>query len=179
MKLPIRLVLFCLVVVTAAEAKQTIKFPESDPAFSFTLPDDWTTSAGENGALVCKAGDETGYALSIIPLKGMPDMTGEEEVKAYLLKLAENMARQAKITDLDRGAMQEMTNVKDVRLFGLNATGKQGTTEMIVSVVAFAPITDTYFVLAAASTALIDKSKEWVLNEIVDSITPISAKASR
>jgi hypothetical protein len=178
MNLLVRLVILCFIAITAAEARQTIKFPEANPAFSFTVPDDWTKSLGENGKLDCKAGDETGYTLSIIPLRGMANITSEVEVKSYLVKLAESMARNAKITGLDVGDMQEMTNIKDVRFFGLNATGKQGTTEMIVSVVAFAAEPDTYFVLAAASTAIIDKSKEWELNEIIDSITPLSAKAA-
>jgi hypothetical protein len=43
---------------------KTVKFPEKDPAFSITLPDDWIVKTDRDGNLDCKAGD--GSRLSFL-----------------------------------------------------------------------------------------------------------------
>jgi hypothetical protein len=72
----------CLFIGTYSglEAK-TVRFPEKDPAFSVTVPDDWTVTVSSEGNLDCKAGDGSGLAFLIQKLEAKT----EEEMKAFCI----------------------------------------------------------------------------------------------
>jgi hypothetical protein len=149
---------------------KTIKYPDKDSAFSITLPDDWTATPDKDGNLDCQAGDGSKFSFSIIPTK---DMNKEDELKAYLPKLAQTMGEGAGIKDLKVGDVKEGTTGKGVKLFGLNATGQTSGIDMIISLGAFAPKKGVYFVLMGAEPAEVDKAHDKAMGEIINSITPL------
>src|SRR5437660_6311775 len=108
---------------------KTIKYPEKDPAFSITLPDDWTAKPDKDGNLDCQAGDGSKFSFSLVPTK---DLNKEDDLKAYLPKLAQGMADGAKIADVKIGEMREMMTANKVKLFGLDAKGATSGVDMVI-----------------------------------------------
>lgn len=175
--------LLSLIAVTALAgavnvSAKTIKFPEKNPAFSFTLPDDWTTKPDDKGNLDCTAGDGSKFSFSIVDAKGAKEASSEAEVKAYLPKLAKTMGDGAKIGDLKVHDAQEMTNPNKIKLMGLNATGQTSGVDMVISLAAFAPKEDHYFIMMAAEPAEIDKAHDPAMMEIIKSIKRVNSKDS-
>jgi hypothetical protein len=164
-----------LVAIGATLNATTVEYPEKHPAFTITLPDGWKATVDQEGNLDCEAGDGSDFGFSIMRTEGRPGMTTEAELKDYLPTLAKEVAG-AKIENLDVGAIQEMTTPKNVKLFGVNATGRAAGVDMVISVASFAPQPGTYFVLTSAAVAQVDKAHEKEMNEIVRSITPVVAK---
>lgn len=150
---------------------KTIKYPEKNPAFSITLPDGWTAKPDKDGNLDCEAGDDSKFSFSIISAKEMNK--GEEELKTYLPTLAKTMGDGAEIKDLKVGEIKEMTNGNGVKFFGLNANGPSSGVEMIISLAAFAPKKDTYFIIMAAAEASVDKAHDKDMGAIINSISPL------
>ena len=149
---------------------KTIKYPEKDPAFSITLPDDWTAKPDKDGNLDCEAGDGSKFSFSIVPSK---EINTEADLKAFLPKLAQGMADGAKIENVKVGDVGEMTTAKKVKLFGLNAKGPTSGVDMVITLAAFAPKKDTYFVIMSVDPSDVDKAHGKVMGEIIDSITPL------
>ncbi len=79
----------------------------------------------------------------------------------------------AEIKDLKVGEIKEMTTPKGVKLFGLNAKGPSSGVEMVISLAAFAPKKETYFIIMAAAVASVDKAHDQAMGEIINSITPL------
>ena len=150
---------------------KTIKYPEKDPAFSITLPEGWTAKPDKDGNLDCEAGDDSKFSFSILSAKEMNK--GEAELKAFLPTLAKNMGDGAGIKDLKVSEIQEMTTGKGVKFFGLNANGPSSGAEMIISLAAFAPKKDTYFIIMGAAEKSVDKAHDKEMGEIINSITPL------
>lgn len=149
---------------------KTIKYPEKDPVFSITLPDDWTTKPDKDGNLDCQAGDGSKFSFSIVPSK---DVNTEADLKAFLPKLAQGMADGAKMEKTKVGDVGEMTNAKKVKLFGLNANGATSGVDMVITLAAFAPKKDNYFVIMSVEPSEVDKAHGKMMGEIIDSITPL------
>ena len=162
-----------LIATSLGLSAKTIKFPDKDPAFSITLPDDWTTKSDKDGNLDCEAGDGSKFSFSIVPTD---EINKEEELKTYLSTLAKTMGDGAEIKDLKVGELKQMTTPKGVKLFGLNANGPSSGVEMVISLAAFAPKKETYFIIMAAAVADVDKAHDQVMGEIINSITPTSGK---
>jgi hypothetical protein len=149
---------------------KTLKYPEKNPAFSITLPDDWTAKPDKDGNLDCEAGDGSKFSFSIVPSM---DVNTEADLKAFLPKLAQGMADGAKIENVKVGNIGEMTTSKKVKLFGLNANGATSGTDMVITLAAFAPKKDTYFVIMSVAPSEVDKAHGKMMGEIIDSITPL------
>ena len=155
---------------------KTIKYPEKDPAFSMTLPDDWTAKPDKDGNLDCESGDGSKFSFSIVPTR---DLNTETDLKAYLPKLAKIMGDGAKIKELKIGDIGEMTTAKKVKFFGLAAKGETSGIEMVITLAAFAPKKDIYFVIMAAEPAEVDKAHGKTMDEIIESIMPLGAAGPR
>src|SRR5437764_12000333 len=103
---------------------KTIKYPEKDPSFSITLPDDWTAKPDKDGNLDCQAGDGSKFSFSIVPSK---EVNTEADLKAFLPKLAQGLVDGAKIENVKIGDVREMTETKKVKLFEIErASGRRG-----------------------------------------------------
>lgn len=172
MKLLLSFTTALLLATSLGVSAKTVKFPESDPAFSFTLPEGWTSSIDNKGNLDCVAGDGSKYSFSVLDTKGMPDMETEAQVRAYLPKLAKVMGDGAKISDLKLGDFQEMTTTKKIKVFGFDGKGTSSGVEMVISIAAFAPQEGHYFIVLAADSAEADKAHGKEMNGIFSSITP-------
>ena len=158
-----------LIATSLSLSAKTIKYPEKDPSFSITLPDDWTAKPDKDGNLDCEAGDGSKFSFSIISSK---NITRDEELKAYLPKLAETMGDGAKLKDLKVGEVKEMTTANKVKLIGLNAHGKNEGIDMVISLAAFAPTKGNYFVIMGAESVEVDKAHDKDMGVIINSITP-------
>ena len=54
-----------LIATSLSLSARTIKYPEKNPAFSITLPDDWTVKPNSDGSLKREAGDGSKYNFLI------------------------------------------------------------------------------------------------------------------
>jgi hypothetical protein len=159
---------FLVALAFSLEAK-TVKFPEKDPAFTLTLPDDWTTTP-KNDGLECEAGDGSKYSFLIQSF----DAKSDDEAKANLPKLIQAMANNPDLKDFKpMEDVAEMAMAK-MKLFIANGIGSVGGTKMIFTAVAFAPKKGTYFSVVSAETEAVDQAHDKVMGEIMGSLTPIS-----
>jgi hypothetical protein len=166
---PLLILASFLIATSLSLSAKTIKYPEKDPSFSITLPDGWTTKADKDGNLDCTAGDGSNFSFSIISSE---NITSDEELKAFLPKLAQTMADGAKLKDLKVGEMKEMTNANKVKLMGLNAHGQTEGVAMVISLAGFAPSKDNYFIIMGAESVEVDKAHDKDMGSIINSITP-------
>jgi hypothetical protein len=148
---------------------KTTKFPEKDPAFSVTFPDDWTVAVDSEANLKCKAADGSGVWFIIQKL----DAKTEEETKVFLQQIVKTVdlgdAKTAKVSEI-----KETTTAKGVKLFAITSTNTTSGVEMVYSDTAFAPKKGIYFGLLNIDTAADAKAHEKQITEILNSITPIS-----
>jgi hypothetical protein len=158
-----------LIAVSCSLEGKTVKFPEKDPAFSLTLPDDWTTTP-KNDGLECQAGDGSKYSFLIQSF----DAKSDDEVKTNLPKLIQAMANNPDLKDFKpMEDVAEMAMAK-MKLFIANGIGSAGGTKMIFTAVAFAPKNGTYFSVISAEAEAVDQAHDKVMGEIMGSITPTS-----
>jgi hypothetical protein len=153
---------------------KTVNFPEKDPAFSITLPDDWTTTP-KNDGLECKAGDGSDYSFLIQPF----DAKSDEEVKTSLPKLIQAMADNPELKEFKpMEDVMEMAMAK-MKLFIANATASTGETKMIFTAVAFAPKKGTYFSVISAEAEAVDRAHDKMMGQIMGSLTPVSGENAK
>ena len=169
MKTLLILVATLLIATSLSLSAKTIKYPEKDPSFSITLPDGWTAKPDKDGNLDCEAGDGSKFSFSIIASK---NITTDEELNAYLPKLAETMGEGAKLKDLKVGEVKEGTTANKLKMSALNAHGKSDGVDMVISLAGFAPTKGTYFVLMGAESVEVDKAHDKDMGVIINSITP-------
>ena len=158
-----------LIALSCSLEAKTVKFPEKDPAFSITIPEDWTTTP-KNDGLECKAGDGSNYSFLIQSF----DAKSDDEVKTNLPKLIQAMGDNPELKDFKlMGDVAEMTMAK-MKLFIANAGASTGGTKMIFTAVAFAPKKGTYFSVISAEVEAVDLAHDKAMGEIMGSITPTS-----
>ncbi len=162
----------CVLVTSVGLSAKTIKFPEADPAFSFTLPEGWTSSVDSKGSLDCVAGNGSKYIFSVVDAEALPELSTEAPVKGYLPKLAKTMGDAANITNLKVSDVQEMTTEKKVKVFGLDGKGTASGVEMDISLGGFASDEGHYFIVMGVNSAEADNAHGKEMNEIFSSITP-------
>jgi len=149
---------------------KTIKYPEKDPSFSITLPDDWTAKPDKDGNLDCQAGDGSKFSFSIVPSK---EVNTEADLKAFLPKLAQGLVDGAKIENVKIGDIREMTTTKKVKLFSLDAKGATSGVDYVITLAAFAPKKGAYFIIMSVGPFDVDKAHSKVMGDIINSITPL------
>lgn len=158
------------VALSCSVDAKTVKFPEKDPAFSLTLPDDWTTTP-KNDGLECQAGDGSKYSFLIQSF----DAKSDDEAKANLPKLIQAMANNPDLKDFK--AMDDVAEMKmaEMKLFVANGTASTSGTKMIFTAVGFAPKKGgAYFSVISAEAEAVDQAHDKVMGEIMGSIAPIS-----
>lgn len=164
------LISVCLLVALGfrLEAK-TVKYPEKDPVFSLTLPDDWTATP-KNDGLECQAGDGSNYSFLIQSF----EVKSDDEVKTNLPKLIQAMADNPDVKEFKpMGEVLEMAMAK-MKLFVANATASTAGTKLIFTAVGFAPKKGTYFSVVSVEPEAVDRAHDKAMGEIMGSIAPIS-----
>jgi hypothetical protein len=164
------LTFLCLAFAVASPAiAQEMKFPTDTPAFTFELPKGWSCKPDGDGNLDCTPGNDPAYAFSILNLKGLSG----KDVKAVLPKLAQEMAKSAKIKDFELGDVDSDENGNGVKFTGIRGDGEVEGTEFMVMVHAFEPQKGKWFAVVTAGAAKDDAYHEKDYDSITASISPI------
>ena len=151
----------------------TIKFPEKDPVFSFTLPDGWTTEPSGKSGLEFKAPGRPSYSFR---LGSIPPKT-EKDVKTGIAELLPTLEN-SDLKDFKVGEVEQMT-VGKMKVFVVKATALLSGDPIILRLMAFAPKKGTYFTTLSMAGEKADAANLDVMNEILRSVEPISGKSDR
>lgn len=155
-----------LLLLTAAVSLQakTIEFPEKDPAFTFTIPDGWTTEPGKDGRIYCTA--EDGFKIGVV---ASPGVKSAEDAKELLPKIIKGMADAMKCEDYKPGEVHAR-ELRNMWMSVMHGRCKSEGTEMSLNAVVFSLSPGKYFSLVGASTAALDKAHDKDMNELIRSI---------
>ena len=146
---------------------KTVEYPAGNPLFKLELPDGWTTSADKDGNLDVKANDKSDFDFSIIPAA----LGTGQDVKAFMPELAKTMGKDMKDFAVDE--IVELTSKTGMKVMVLPAKGKIGSSEMIITLAAFAPVKDKYFIIMSIAEKSVDQAHDKTMGEIVNSIEAI------
>ena len=144
----------------------TVEYPAGNPLFKIELPEGWTSESDKDGNLDVKA-NKSDFGFSIVPA---PPGT-EQDVKAFLPELAKTMGKEIKEFEADE--VRNVTSPTGVKVMVLAAKGKMEDLEMIITVAAFAPVKDKYFVIMSMAEASVDQAHDKAMGRIVNSIKAI------
>ena len=144
-----------------------VEFPADDPAFTFNMPDAWTTETGKDGRIYCTAPD--GFKIGIIASPGVSDA---EEAKALLPKILKGMAdslkcQNYKAEDANSGEMGKLS------ASSMQAQCKSEDIEMALNAVVFSLAPGKYFSIVGAAPAVLDKAHDKEMNDLIKSITAV------
>jgi hypothetical protein len=144
-----------------------VEFPSDDPAFTFTMPDSWTTETGNDGRLYCTAPD--GFKIGII---ASPSVSDADDAKALLPKILKGMAdaikcENYKTANVNSGEMGKLS------LSSMRARCKSEGAEMVLNAVVFSIEPGKYFSMVGAAPAVVDKAHDQEMNELIKSITAV------
>jgi hypothetical protein len=145
----------------------TIEYPAGNPLFQLELPEGWTSSSDKDGNLDVKANDKSDFEFSIIPA---PPGT-EQDVKAFLPELAKTMGKEVQGFEADE--IRNVTSPTGMKVLVLAAKGKMEDLEMIITLAAFAPVKDKYFIIMSMAEVGVDQAHDKAMGRIVKSIKAI------
>jgi hypothetical protein len=140
-----------------------VEFPADDPAFTFTLPDGWTTENGPDGRIYCTASD--GFKIAFV---ASPGVKNDADAKDMLPKVLTAMSDAMKCKDYKADETRS-GKVGDLTLTGIEAACKVEGTEMSLNAVVFV-IGGKYFSIVGAATKEVDKAHSQDMNTIIGSI---------
>lgn len=161
---------FLLTTLPALRAG-TIEFPKDDPSFRVTLPGGWKTTTDENGSIKFAANDSTRLVTRI---RQQTSIHTDDELKAFLVKMAHQIAEKMKLTDVKVSEISQTTTPNKIMLFELKATGTTPDgTEAIFPFAGFAPKKGTYFLISAAAPAGVYKAHQKEHAEVINAIAPL------
>jgi hypothetical protein len=148
---------------------KTVKFPADDPAFSFNLPDGWTTETGKDGRLYCTAGDGSDFKIGFVT---SPGVKSENDAKELLPKILKGMS------DAMKGENYKTDEVKtgkmgDVSLIGMEGHCTVDGTEMALNALVFSLTPGHYFSIVGAASKEVDKAHDKDMNGIISSIAAV------
>lgn len=146
---------------------KTVEYPAGNPLFKLELPDGWTTSADKDGNLDVKANDKSDFDFSIIPAA----IGTGQDIKSFLPELAKTMGKDMK--DFQAQEIAELTTKPGMKMMVLPAKGKIESSEMIITLAAFAPVKDKYFIIMSIAEKSVDEAHDKAMGEIVNSIQAI------
>ncbi|PYJ09997.1 MAG: hypothetical protein DMF06_08015 [Verrucomicrobia bacterium] len=154
----------CLVLgLSSSLQAKKVEFPADDPAFTFNLPDGWTTENGPDGRIYCTAKD--GFKIAFV---ASPGVKSDADAKEMLPKVITAMSDAMKCQNFKSDEMKS-GKVGDLTLTGVEAACKVEGTDMSLNAVAFA-IGGKYFSIVGASTKEVDKAHGKDMNDIIGSI---------
>jgi hypothetical protein len=146
---------------------KTIEFPEKDPAFTFTMPDGWTTETGKDGRIYCTA--EDGFKIEVV---ASPDVKSADDAKALLPKIIKGMADAMKCENYKPGEVHAR-DLRNMWMSVMQARCQSEGTDMSLNAVVFSLSPGKYFSLVGASTTALDKAHDKDMNELIRSIKAV------
>jgi len=168
-KLPHSLLVVAMMALLAPpllHAKK-VEFPADDPAFTFTMPDDWTTETGKDGRIYCTAPD--GFKIGIVASPAVSDADDATKLLPTILKgMADAMkCENYKAEEAKTGEMGKLS------LASMRGQCKSEGTEMALNAVVFSLEPGTYFTIVGAAPAIVDKAHDKEMNQLIRSITAV------
>jgi hypothetical protein len=146
---------------------KTVEFPEKDPAFTFNLPDGWTTETEKDGRIYCTAGD--GFKFGIV---ASPGVENAEEAKALLPTILKAMSDAMKCESF-KMEEEHTGEVGKLWMTARSASGKLAGNEMSMHAVVFSLTPGKYFSLVGASTKELNEAHDKDMNEVIASIAAV------
>jgi hypothetical protein len=170
MKTSLILAASLLITTSLSLRAETVKFPETDPAFSVTIPEGWTVKTDKAGNLHCVAA-EGNLTTLFMP---QPNIKTDDDLAQFLVALAHEVAGQMELKDLRLGEINKSKTENGLKLFRLNASGTDPNgREIILPLAGFAPKKGVYFVTSSPSASEVYKKHQKDNSDIINSITPI------
>ena len=157
-----------LALSPSLQAKK-IEFPADDPAFTFDLPDGWTTEPGPDGRMYCTAGDGSEFKIAFV---ASPGVKNDDDAKDMLPKVLTAMSDAMKCQNY-KADDPRSGKVGNLTLLGIEAACKVDGTEMSLNAVAFAIVPGKYFSIVGAASKEVDQAHGKDMNSIISSITAI------
>ena len=145
----------------------TVEYPAGNPLFKLELPEGWTSSTDKDGNLDVKADDTSDFGFSIIPAS----LGTGQDVKAFLPELAKTAGKEMKGFEADE--IRNLTSKTGMKVMVLAARGKIDDQDMNITLAAFAPVKDKYFVIMSIAEKSVDQAQDKVMGRIVNSIKTI------
>jgi hypothetical protein len=155
-----------LIATPLLEAKK-IEFPAGDPAFTFTIPDDWTTETGKDGRIYCTAPD--GFKIGLI---ASPALADADDAKKLLPTVLKGMGDAMKCENYKTEEVKT-GDIGKLWLASLHGQCKSEGTEMALNAVVFSLEAEKYFTVVGAAPEKVDKAHEKEMNELIKSITAV------
>jgi hypothetical protein len=160
----------CLVLgLSPSLQAKKIEFPADEPAFTFNLPDGWTTETGKDGSLDCTAGDGSEFKIAFV---AAPSVQNADDANALLTKVLKAMSEGMKCENY-KADEPKSGKMGKVSLIAAEGHCKVSGTEMSLNVVVFSVAPGKYFSLMGAASKEVDKAHEKDMNNLIGSIAPV------
>jgi hypothetical protein len=160
----------CLILApTLSLQAKTVEFPAKDPAFSFTLPDGWTTETGEDGRVYCTAGDGSEFKIGFV---ASPGLKTADDAKELLPKILKGMSDAMKCENYkaDEAQTGKMGNISFIAMEG---HGTVSGTEMALNAFIFSLTPGHYFSIVGAASKAVDEAHNKDMHDIISSIAAV------
>jgi|ERR1043166_1945916 hypothetical protein len=165
--------LTCLTVgflfLTLSLQAKTVKFPADDPAFSFNLPDGWTTEPGPEGRLYCTAGDGSEFKIGFV---ASPGVKSEDDAKELLPKILKSMSDAMKCENY-KASEAKSGKMGDLSYIAMEGHGTVSGTEMVLSAFIFSVTPGQYFSIVGAASKEVDEAHNKDMGGIITSIAAV------
>jgi len=160
----------CLFLAPALSVQaKTVEFPAKDPAFSFNLPDGWTTETGEDGRLYCTAGDGSEFKIGFVASPGVKNV---DDAKELLPKILKGMSDAMKCENY-KGSEAQSGKMGKISYIAMDAHGTLSGTEMVLTAFIFSLTPGHYFSIVGAASTAVDQAHNNDMHGIVTSIAAV------
>ena len=156
-----------LPVATPLLHAKKVEFPSDDPAFTFTMPDNWTTETGKDGRLYCTAPD--GFKIGIV---ASPDISDADDSKKLLPTILKGMADAMKCENY-KAEEVKLGEMGKLLFATMEAQCKSEGVDMALNAVVFSLEPGKYFTIVGAAPAIVDKAHDKEMNDLIKSITAV------
>lgn len=144
-----------------------VQFPANDPAFTFTMPDDWTAELGKDGGIYCTAPD--GFKIGIV---ASPRVSDGDGARKLLRKLLKGMASAMKCQNYK--AQEAKTDAMGkLSLVSMRGQCKSEGTDLALNAAVFSLEPGKYFTMVGAAPENVDRAHAREMNDLIKSITAV------
>ncbi|HYJ06281.1 MAG TPA: hypothetical protein VEX43_14195 [Chthoniobacterales bacterium] len=144
-----------------------VEFPADDPAFTFTMPDDWTTETGKDGRVYCTA--PAGFKIGIIASPGVSDA---DDARKLLTTVLKGMADAMKCENY-KSEEAKTNELGKLSLVSRHGQCKSEGIEMALNAAVFALEPGKYFTIVGAAPEKVDKAHRKEMSELIRSIAAV------